>query len=268
MEYQNFDVEVAEGSARITLLGHGSADLAHLCDEFTDLMLRLEEDRAVRLILFMDGDQAFDFQHDLDTLADNFQNEQGFEQLSADEEIGRRIVTLITECTKPVVAAARGDVRNLGLGFYLAADIKLAASEATFTPVDLTGGILPGWGLSHTLPRLVGPGRTLELLYSRRTLPAAEAYQLGLVDRLLPSDRWEEELDNLAERLRSLPQPAVRLVKLSVQQAAQFDPTTMHSLDWESQQQCWASLETGEGLRARSEGRLPRFDTQLSDQED
>ena len=268
MDYQNFDVEIAEGCARISLIGPGSPDMAHLCDEFIDLMLRLEEDRAVRFLLFMDGDHSFEFHHDLESLADNFQKDEGFEMLAADEEIGRRMVTLISECTKPVVAATRGDIRDLGLGFYLAADIKLAAPEASFTPTDLMGGLLPGWGMSHFLPRLIGPGRTLEWLYTRRTLPAAEAFQLGLVDRLIPGDRWEEELDGLGERFRSLPQPAVHLLKLSVQQAAQLDPTTMHSVDWEGQQQCWASLETGEGLRARSEGRTPRFDTQLSDQED
>ncbi len=268
MDYQNFDVEIAEGCARVSFMGPGSPEMAHLCDEFTDLMLRLEEDRAVRLILLLDGDHCFEFTHNLDSLADSFQQEQGFEMLSADEEIGRRMVTLVSESAKPVVAATRGDIRDMGLGFYLAADIKLAAPEATFTPTDLVGGLLPGWGLSHVLPRVMGPGRTLEWLYSRRTMPAAEAYQLGLVDRLIPTDRWEEELDQLSERLRSLPQPAVHLLKLSVQQAAQLDPTTMHSLDWEGQQQCWASLETGEGLRARSEGRTPRFDTELSDQED
>jgi enoyl-CoA hydratase/carnithine racemase len=268
MEYQNFDVEIAEGSARISLTGPGAPDMSHLCDEFTDLMLRLEEDRAVRMVLFVDGDHAFDFHHNLDGLADNFQQEGGFELLAADEEIGRRIVTLISECPKPVVAATRGDIRNMGFGFFMAADIKLASSEATFTAPDLTSGLLPGWGLSHTLPRLLGPGRTLELLWNRRTISAREAYQLGLVDRLIEADQWEEELDSLSERLRSLPQPAVQLTKLGVQQAAQLDTTTMLSFDWEGQQQCWASLETGEGLQAHREGRVPHFDIAISDEEE
>lgn len=267
MEYQNFDVEIAEGSARVVLTGPGAPDLAHLCDEFTDMMLRLEEDTAVRVILLTDGDHAFDFHHNLDTLADNFQLEHGFESLASEEEIGRRIVTLISECPKPVIAATRGDIRNIGYGFFLAADVKLATPEATFTAPDLMGGLMPGWGLSHTLPRLVGPGRALELLWSRRTVSATEAYQLGLIDRLIEAVVWEEELESLIERLRSLPQPVVKLTKLGVQQAAQLDATTMLSFDWEGQQQCWASMETGEGLRARLEGRIPRFDTPLADEE-
>ncbi len=268
MEYQNFDVEIAEGCARVNLAGPGAPDMAHLCDEFTDLMLRLEKDTAVRVILLIDGDHAFDLHHNMDSLADQFQSEGGFEALAADEEIGRRIVTLMAECPKPVVAATRGDIRHAGFGFYLAADIKLATPEASFTAPDIMGGLMPGWGLSHTLPRLVGPGRALELLWSRRSVLAAEAYTLGLIDRLIDGEVWEEEIERLIERLRSLPQPVVKLTKLGVQQAAQLDATTMLSFDWEGQQQCWSSLETGEGLRARQEGHIPRFDTPLSDEED
>jgi enoyl-CoA hydratase/carnithine racemase len=268
MEYQNFEVEIAEGSARISLVGPGAPDMAHLCDEFTDLMLRLQEDGAVRMILLTDGDHAFDLHHHLDGLAETFQQDAGFELLSVDEEIGRRIITLISECTKPVVAATRGDIRDSGFGFFLAADIKLATREATFTPPDLASGLLPGWGLTYLLPRLIGPGRALDLLWNRRSISGAEAHTLGLVDRLIEPEVWEEEVDQICERLRSLPQPAVQLTKLGVQQAGQLDNTTMLSFDWEGQQQCWASLETGEGLKARQEGRIPRFDTPISDEED
>jgi enoyl-CoA hydratase/carnithine racemase len=268
MEYQNFDVEIAEGTARIHLIGPGAPALGTLCDEFTDLMLRLEEDGAVRVILLIDGDHSFDLHHNMDLLADQFQQDQGFETLAADEEIGRRIVTLVTECTKPVIAATRGDIRHAGFGLYLTADIKLATSEASFTAPDLAGGLMPGWGLSHTLPRLIGPGRALDLLWSHRTISATEAHNLGLVDRLIEGEVWEEEIEKLTGRLRALPQPVLKLTKLGVQQSAQLDSTTMLSFDWESQQQCWASLETGESLRARQEGRTPRFDIPLTDEED
>ncbi len=268
MQYLNFAVEIAEGCARISLIGPGSPDMGNLCDEFTDLMLQLQEDGAVRMILIVDGDHAFDFHHNLDILAENHGKTEGFELLSADEEVSRRIVTLIAETTKPVVAATRGDIRNMGFGFFLAADIRLATSEATFTSPDLAGGLLPGWGLTHTLPRLIGSSRTLEFLWSGRSMNAAEATRLGLVDRLLEPERWDEELDELVARLRSLPQPMVQLSKLGVQQAANLDATSMLSFDWEGQQQCWNSFETAEGLKAFAEGRTPRFDSPTTDQED
>ncbi len=268
MEYLNFDVEIAEGCARINLIGPGSPDMGHLCDEFTDLMLRLQEDGAARLILIVDGDHSFDFHHNLDALSENFGHDEGFELLSANEEIARRIVTIISESSKPVIAATRGDIRNMGFGFFLAADIRLATTEAIFTSPDLAAGLLPGWGLTHNLPRLIGASRTLEFLWSGRSMTAAEAQNLGLIDRLIDPERWDEELDILIARMRGLPQPVLQLTKLGVQQASTMDATTMLSFDWEGQQQCWASRETAEGLKAFTEGRFARFDIATAEEED
>ena len=268
MEYQNFDVEIAEGSARISLIGSGAPDMGHLCDEMVDLFLRLQEDNAVRAILFIDGDHSFDFHHSLDALSLAPGSNDGFKLLAADEEIGRRIVTLIQEIHKPVVAATRGGIRHSGLGFFMAADVRLASENATFTAPEISSGLIPGWGLSHTLPRQMGPGRALEFLWSRRTLGADEAHRVGLVDRVIAEDRWEEELDTLMERLRSLPQPAVHLTKMGAQQADSMDFTSMLSFEWESQQQCWTSLETAEGLTAWQENRSPRLDAPLKQEDD
>lgn len=268
MEYQNFDCEIADGAARIRLIGPGAPQLSDLCDEFLDLSLRLQEDRAVRVILFTDGDHAFEFHHDLADLSQAHLQNEGLERLAADEDMGHKIVAMLADLPKPVVAATRGDIRNLGLGFYLAADIRLASPEATFTAADLAGGLLPGWGLTHILPRSIGPGRALEFLWSRRTLGAQEAHRIGLVDRLIPAQEWDQELDTLLDRLRSLPQPAVRLMKLAVQQSGTMDLTTMLSLEWEAQQQCWFSRETTEGLLAWQEGRRPELDLVEPDAED
>lgn len=268
MDYQNFDCEIAEGCATVRMIGPGAPDMGGLCDEFLDLMLRLQEDRAVRIILFTDGDHAFELHHNLDGLSDAHLQNQGFEILAADEEISRRIVTMIEETTKPVVAATRGDIRNLGLGFFMAVDIRLASDKASFTSQNMAGGLLPGWGLLHILPRLMGPGRTLEFLWSGRTIPAEEACRMGLVDRLIDDEIWEEELDRFTDRVRRLPQPAVQLTKLGVQQAANLDLTSMLSLEWEGQQQCWESLETTEGLRAWQEGRDPVLDSPVAEEED
>ncbi|MCB1184062.1 enoyl-CoA hydratase/isomerase family protein [bacterium] len=257
MEYQNFDCEIAEGCARIGMIGPGAPQMADLHDEFVDLMLRLQEDNAVRVILFTDGDHAFDLHHELDGAAAARQRDGGLETVAVAEEISRNIVTLMGDSAKPIIAATRGDVRNIGLGFYMAADVRLASRQAAFTCLDMAGGLLPGWGLTHLLPRLIGPGRTMDFLFSRRTVGAEEAWQMGLVDRLLPDATWEEDLDAYVQRLARLPQPGVRLVKLAVQQSGVLDQTSMLSMEWESQQQCWESLETAEGLAALSEGREP-----------
>ena len=272
MEYENFDCEIREGCARLALIGPGDPALGTLCDEFTDLMLRLQEDRAARVILLIDGDHSFDFHTQLDSLTDARDQGRGFDLVAAEDEVVRRMVTMIHEIDKPVVAATRGDIRDAGLGLYLAADIRLASTQATFTTADLCSGLLPGWGLLHTLPRLIGPGRTLDFLWSGRTFGAEEAARIGLVDRLVGEQTWDQEIDDYCQRLRDIPQPAVRLTKLGAQQSSSLDLTTMLSYEWESQQQCWDSAETTEGLRALREMRPPELgahdDPTDDDQED
>ncbi len=183
-------------------------------------------------------------------------------------EVSRKIVTLLGESTKPVLAATRGDVRDLGLGFFLAADIRLASTKAAFTCQNLTTGLIAGWGLTHTLPQLIGPGRSLDFLWSHRTIGGDEAARIGLVDRLFDDAVWEQELDTYIQQLVQLPQPAVHLTKLAVDQAATMDYTTMLSVEWESQQQCWASLETSEGLAAWRENRPPVLAVSIEDEEE
>ncbi|MBK6733208.1 MAG: enoyl-CoA hydratase/isomerase family protein, partial [bacterium] len=104
------------------------------------------------------------------------------------------------------------------MGLFLAADIRVASESATFTAPDMSGGLVAGWGLNLTLPRLLGPGRALEFLWSSRTVAAPEALQMGLIDRLLPDDQWEQEVFALTQRGCRNPQPAC-LTKLAVQQS-------------------------------------------------
>lgn len=268
MEYENFDCEVADGCATVRLIGPGAPDLGALCDEFVDLVLRLQDDRAARVILLTDGDHAFDLHHDLEELSGARRRGGGFEYLAAGDEISRKIVTLVAECPKPIVAATRGEIRNVGLGLFLSADIRLASESATFTAPDISSGLLAGWGLHLALPRLLGPGRALDFLWSHRTVAAAEALRIGLIDRLLPEDQWEQELFAVTRRLGRIPQPAIHLTKLAVQQAPMLDLTSMLAMEWESQQQCWESDETSEGLRAWQEGRDPQLEAAVEPDED
>ncbi len=264
MQYEHFDCDIRDGAARISMLGPGSPLLADLADEFVDLMLRLQEDMAVRVILLSDGEHAFDLQPDLGSISSDAGKTGGFENLAAGLEVGTRLVTLLQECVKPVVTATRGDIRSIGLGFFMAGDVRLASSTASFTAPDMTTGLMPEWGLTFALPRLMGPGRALEFLWSGRTLSAGEAHTVGLVDRVVADANWDDAIEELLLRLARLPQPHVRLTKLASQQSGHFDLTAMLSFEFEAQQQCWDSLETAECLKAWQENRTPVFHAPIS----
>ncbi|MFH1843783.1 MAG: enoyl-CoA hydratase/isomerase family protein [bacterium] len=259
MQYNCFDHEINDGVASVNLHGLDTPPLSELCDEFLDLMLRLQDDETVRTIVISDEGNSFDLKPDLEIIAQEKCEGEGFEILMPDLEVARKMVTMIQEFAKPVIAAVQGHVRESGLGLYLAADIRLASSSASFTAPDLSRGLLPDWGISYTLPRLIGPGRMLELLWSHRTIGAEEAARIGLVDRLIEDTAWDDEIATFARQLSNLPQPAVQLTKLAAQQAAQFDLTAMLSYEYEGQQQCWHARETVEGMAAFLAGRQPVF---------
>ncbi len=268
MKYENLECEIRDGAALVTLITPDILSLGDLCDELLDLLLRLQDDPQVRAILLSDGLRPFDLSPDLENLADLKCAGKDFSVIAPRLDAIGKTVMALQDYGKPVVAAAAGCVREAGFGLFLAADCRIAATTATVQTPDVARGLLPEWGLMHTLPRLVGPGRALELLWSGRTLDAAEAARIGLIDRVVPAERFEEELDLLMARLVALPQPVVRLLKLGAQQAAQFDLTAMLSFEYEGQQQCWAAHETTEGMAAFLENRSPVFRAPASDSDD
>lgn len=259
MHYEYFDCDINDGVATLSLLGSDSPPLRDFGDELVDALLRLQEDRAVRVIRLNDGEGAFDTTMDLLTVAEQRTSGGGMEAVAAGLDTVRRVVTLMQETGKPIVATVRGDVRDAGFGLVMAADVRLACATATFTVQDLRHGLLPDWGLTHILPRLIGPNRTLELIWSGRPLPAEEAARMGLVDRVIGVDVWDDEVERFTRHLTRIPQPALQLSKMAVQQSHQFDMTTMLSLEFEAQQQCWDSRETTTGMSAMLNGQEPDF---------
>ncbi|WP_247196127.1 enoyl-CoA hydratase/isomerase family protein [Streptomyces sp. GESEQ-35] len=93
----------------------------------------------------------------------------------------------------PLVVAAQGAVAGAGLGLVTAADVSLAAADASFTAAYTAIGYTPDAGVSWSLPRLVGPRRALDLLLTNRRVPAAEALEMGLVSRIVAPERLHEE---------------------------------------------------------------------------
>jgi 2-(1,2-epoxy-1,2-dihydrophenyl)acetyl-CoA isomerase len=108
----------------------------------------------------------------------------------------------------PVVAAVQGAVAGAGIGLAAAADVTLAAEDATFTAAYTGIGYSPDAGVSWFLPRLIGPKRALDLLLTNRRIPAADAADIGLVSRVVAADRLAAEAARTAEALRRGPTAA------------------------------------------------------------
>lgn len=131
-------------------------------------------------------------------------------------ELGYRLLGQIENLPVPVVAALKGETTGAGLGLALAADIRIASSDAVFSFPEARVGLPPIFGSSQRLYKTVGIGRAKELLFTGRQVDADEALRIGLVNAVVPVDALDEEAERLAVRIAGNSLSALRSVKMLV----------------------------------------------------
>ncbi len=173
-------------------------------------------------------------------------------------QLYREAVRLFSTKT-PVVAAVQGAAIGGGLGVAMMADFRIASPEARFAANFARLGFHQGFGLSVTLPGVVGQQRALDLLYTGRRVNGEEAAQIGLADRLVPAESLNEEAHSFAlEIARSAP-----LAVISIRQTMRGDladkvkAATDHELV--EQDRLRRTDDFKEGIKATAERRLPDF---------
>jgi enoyl-CoA hydratase/carnithine racemase len=161
---------------------------------------------------------------------------------------------------KPIVAALNGPTAGLGLAAALFADVRFASDRATFTTAFSRRGLIAEWGMSWTLPRLVGAAHALDVLWSGRVFDAAEAERIGLVNRVLPHDELLPFVRNWAEELAKHASPAsIAVMKRQVYESAtsELDPALRESI--RLMQESFTRPDFKEGVSSFLEKRPPKF---------
>lgn len=170
------------------------------------------------------------------------------------------IVRALAELPKPVVAGVNGIAAGAGMSLALACDTRLLSSAARFA-VGFTGiGLVMDASCSYYLPRLVGPGRAFELVYSGRRVDAEEAVRIGLGERVLPADGFAEACWGTVRELAEGPTAAFALAKQELRASAHNGLEAQLALEAEMQARAAASRDVREGLAAFREKRPPRFE--------
>jgi 2-(1,2-epoxy-1,2-dihydrophenyl)acetyl-CoA isomerase len=165
----------------------------------------------------------------------------------------------ITAMEKPVLAALHGPVYGAGVGIALACDLRLAAESAKFSVAFVKIGLMPDAGVSFFLPRVVGLGRAMQMSVLGEAIGAEEAYRIGLVNKVVPDERFEEETFALSSRLAALPTRALGLIKHTLH--ASFESDLESTLEREAlgQTLCGYTQDHREGVAAFFEKREPNF---------
>jgi enoyl-CoA hydratase len=131
-------------------------------------------------------------------------------------EVGYNLLKHIENLPVPVIAAVKGETTGAGLGLALAADIRIASSDAVFSFPEAQFGVPPIFGSSQRLYKTVGVGRAKELLFTGRTVAAEEALAIGLVNKVVPRDALDEEATRLAVKIGGNSLSSLRSIKMLV----------------------------------------------------
>ena len=177
-------------------------------DELSHMISTFKDDNGLKvLILTGSGDRAFIAGADIKGMV-------GRSPLSARwlSEHGTKILRNLETIGKPSIAAVNGFALGGGCEVAMACSIRLASTNALFGQPEINLGIIPGYGATQRLPRLVGAGRALEIMMTGDPVNAEEAHRIGLVNKVCEPDVLMDEARALAGKLASKSGPAIELI--------------------------------------------------------
>lgn len=166
--------------------------------ELDQALTAAEADRTVRVVIITgSGEKAFVAGADIKEFA-HFSVEEG-RALAADGQ--RKLFDHVEHLNKPVIAAVNGYALGGGLELAMACHVRIASETAKMGLPEVSLGVIPGYGGTQRLPRLVGRGKALEMILSAQMIDAADALQWGLVNRVVPADQLLSTAHELATRI-------------------------------------------------------------------
>ncbi len=173
--------------------------------------------------------------------------------------LGQAVFRKIETMEKPVIAAVNGFALGGGCELAMSCDFRIASDAAKFGQPEVGLGVTPGFGGTQRLPRLVGEGMAKELCYTGDTIDANEALRIGLVNHVVPGDELMTYVKDMAKRIASKGQLAVRMCKKAINEGMQVDIDRAMTLEADIFGILFSTEEQKEGMTAFVEKRKPVF---------
>jgi len=263
MAYENILFQLNQGIATITFNRPRALNALNqaLLADLSKALDEIAADEEVRvLILTGAGEKAFVAGADISELAT-------FTALQAKvfSRAGHAIIAKLQELPIAVIAAVNGFALGGGSEIALACDFIYAAEHARFGLPEINLGLIPGFGGTQRLPRLVGAHRAKELIFSGKMVSASEAAQIGLVNRVLPSADLLEEVLKTARDIAAKGRVALRAAKQAINHGLNTDLATGCSIETDAFALTLASADAQEGTSAFLEKRPAVFKGSLKD---
>jgi len=257
MSYENLLVEKKDSIAVITVnrpkvLNALNARTIREIHECADEMAADETVRAA--VLTGGGDKSFVAGADISELRNADRN--GGLEIS---RLGQAAFNAVESLPKPVVAAVNGYALGGGCELAMACDFRIASVRAKFGQPEVTLGLIPGYGGTQRLSRLVGKGMAKKLILTGEIIDAEEAFRIGLVERVVPHEELMKEAEGLALKMAGLAPVALRLAKRAVDSGFDVGLEQALGLEKELFGDVCATDDKNEGTGAFIEKRKPGF---------
>lgn len=225
-----------------------------MLEDFERVLARLEEDAEARVVVLTGAGRAFVGGGDIAHMA-ALTPDEGERFVYRGQAVLRRLERL----PQVTVAALNGYALGGGLEIALACDLRIAAEPSELGFPEVTVGVIPGWGGTQRLVRLVGRGIAKDLIFTGRRLSATEALQLGVVNRVVPLDGLLDACRELAAALMRNGFLAIRQAKKAIDEGAELGLDQGLVLEAEAWLVNFCSADRVEGLRAFVEKRRPAY---------
>jgi enoyl-CoA hydratase len=262
MSYENILFEIRDGVGILTFNRPKALNALNpaTLDEVEDVLERAAGDDSIRVLVFTGaGEKAFVAGADINEFA-------SMNPLSARlfAEKGQEIFFKIERLPKPVIACVNGFALGGGCEIAMSCDFIYASDKARFGQPEVNLGLIPGFGGTQRLSRLVGRAKAKELCMTAEMIDAMQAKELGLVAKVFPADRLLDETMKAARSLASKSAGVLRSIKKVIDSGADMDLKNGCALEAEAFGVCFGSQDMREGVAAFLEKRKPEFKGTLS----
>jgi enoyl-CoA hydratase/carnithine racemase len=219
--------------------------VAQLSDELTDLCNEIVWDEEIRVVALTGaGEKSFSIGIDLIGAAPRIQS----------------LAEPVWKLDQPVIAAINGDATGQGLELALACDIRVATEASHFGLPHIKKGLIPWDGGTQRLSRLVGSGKTLEMILTGEMIDAQEALRIGLVNKVVPREELMKAVTGLAQEMASKGPIALRYAKEAIHKGMDLTLEQGLRLEADLYLLLHTTKDRSEGIKAFREKKVPRFE--------
>jgi len=257
MNYEHIILEKKEGVATLTLNRPEKLNAINrkMTEELENAMAEIGKDKDVRVLVITGAGRAFCSGADVSDMSPEASPVEARQWV----HMANKIILALTDLEKPVIAKVNGVAVGIGCSLALSADIIIAAENAQLSLLFSRIGLIPDGGSLFHLPRLVGPAKAKELIFTAKMVDAKEAERIGLINKAVPADELDNEVNKMAKQLAEGPTLAYGMAKKIINKGLNMDLSSVLEFEAFGQTIAGTTEDAREGVTAFLSKRKPEF---------